>query len=618
MKKVRKNGSKEASLFDETSGSGGKSTGAVAVAPAPATSLEKAEKPRKETPEATPRERKPRASAESMATKQRDISVSEFFTKNRHLLGFDNPRKALLTAVKEAVDNSLDACEEAGIFPEVTVEIRPIEEERYRIAIEDNGPGIVKAQVPKVFGKLLYGSKFHTLKQQRGQQGIGISAAGMYGHLTTGKPTVVISRPGKGKIASRFEITIDTNKNMPVILKEEEIEWPREHGTRVEIELEGIYQKGDRSVDAFLKQVAIANPHVTIHYMDPTGERLDFSRAVEKLPPELEEIKPHPYGVELGLLIKMLQGTSSRWLNGFLQEEFSRVGAKTANDICEKAGLNPHSKPKTLAATDAEKLHKAIQQTKIISPPTTCIAPIGEAQILAGLKKEVEADFYTANSRPPAVYRGNPFLVEVGLAYGKPGASMVMDESGKIMPGKTFLEEKKKAEAARKAAEKKAEETGDLMGFADEPIRLLRFANRVPLLFQQSACAATKSVIGTNWRSYTLQQPKGALPVGPMVLFVHIASVWVPFTSESKEAIASYPEIIKELKLALQDCGRKLAMFVRKGRRISDEFKKRSYIEKYIPHIGLALQEILALSDKERDKTVATLTDTLNKSRKLD
>ncbi len=593
MKKTKNAANKQPSLFDEVE----KSPTSTAVLEK--RKVEKAPK-EKESEKETPA--RSTNTAERMASKQREISVSEFFTKNRHLLGFDNPRKALLTAVKEAVDNSLDACEEAGILPEVGVEIVPVAEERFRIAIEDNGPGIVKAQVPKVFGKLLYGSKFHTLKQQRGQQGIGISAAGMYGHLTTGKPTTIISKIGKGKIAHRFEITIDTNKNMPVILKEEELEWERDHGTRVEIELEGIYQKGERSVDAFLQQVAIANPHVTVNYLDPGGERHRFERASDKLPPQLEEIKPHPYGVELGMLIKMLQGSKSRWLSGFFHEEFSRVGSKTAKEICEKAGISDHAKPKSLSPAEIERLHKAIAQTKIISPPTTCIAPIGEEQILAGLKKEVEADFYTASTRPPAVYRGNPFLVEVGLAFGKPGQTMQVDESGKILPGK----------------KKKEEDSGELIGNAEEPIRLLRFANRVPLLYQQAGCASTKAVISTNWRAYTLQQPRGALPVGAMVLMVHIASVWVPFTSESKEAIAGYPEIMKELKLALQDCGRKLATFVRKGRRISDEFKKRSYIEKYIPHIGLALQEILKLSNAERDKVVDTLTDTLEKSRKLD
>ncbi len=201
-----------------------------------------------------------------MSEMQREISISEFFTKNRHLLGFDNAARALLTSIKEAVDNSLDACEEAGILPDITVRIEQITESRYRMIVEDNGPGIVKAQVPKVFGKLLYGSKFHRLRQSRGQQGIGISAAGMYGQLTTGKPVVVTSKIGKGKPAHSFELRIDTNANKPVVDHETVAKgWDnKDHGTTVAIEMEASYkgrQKGHRRVHptSRLRQSALAS-----------------------------------------------------------------------------------------------------------------------------------------------------------------------------------------------------------------------------------------------------------------------------------------------------------------------------------------------------------------------
>jgi len=554
---------------------------------------------------APPKERK-RSDAESMAKRQREISVSEFFTKNRHLLGFDSPLKALLTAVKEAVDNSLDACEEAGILPEITVEISQSGENRYRMAVEDNGPGVVRDQVAKIFGKLLYGSKFHKLSQSRGQQGIGISAAGMYGQLTTGKPILIQTRTGPRRKAHVFELGIDTAKNRPDIHRDEDCEWDHKHGTRVEIEMEARYQKGQRSVDMYLKQTAIANPHLTLHYIDPSGEKISYERNTKELPPETVEIKPHPHGVELGRLIAMLKETGCRSLSGFLQEEFSRVGPKVAKDIIKGAGkgLTDKSYPSRIAREEASALHKAIGKTKISSPSTDCIAPIGEELLIAGLKKEIEADFYVSATRPAAVYRGNPFQIEVGIAYGKPGGvGLEVTDTGRIA-------KKKKRQDPRTAHE-------DLVADADEPIRVLRFANRVPLLYQQSACAVTKAVIQTNWRSYGLTQPRGALPIAPMAILVHIASVWVPFTSESKEAIASYPEIIKELKLGLQDCGRKLGTYIRKGKRLQREFEKRNYIEKYIPHIGIALQEILELSDPQRDKTVETLEDVLHRSRKF-
>ena len=539
--------------------------------------------------------------AEQMASKQREISVSEFFTKNRHLLGFDSPRKALLTAVKEAVDNSLDACEEARILPDIKVAIRKVEghDDRFTMVVEDNGPGIVRAQVPNVFGRLLYGSKFHRLRQSRGQQGIGISAAGMYGQLTTGNPVRVRTRTGKKALAYEFEIRIDSSKNRP-LWTDKEIQWDKDHGTEVSIELEGEYRRGQRSVEEFLKLAAVANPHVQITYTDPEGLVTEYARGTKELPKEVEEIKPHPHGVELGILIKMLQDSENRAVSAFLQEDFSRVGPKVAKEICELAGIKPETSPKKLANEDATRLKKAIDATKIMAPPLSCIAPIGEDLILAGLKKEVEADFYVARSRPPVVYRGHPFAIEVGIAFGKPGDSLAMLDTGKII------------EVKRQKGNEEA-----LMGNADEPIRLIRYANRVPLLFQQSACAVTKSVIATNWKNYGLQQPKGALPIGPMVVFVHIASVWVPFTSESKEAIAGYPEILNELRLALMECGRQLGIHVRKGKKLANEYKKRNYIQMYIPHVAQALKEILTLDEKQVATTVENLTTVLEKSRKL-
>jgi DNA topoisomerase-6 subunit B len=514
-----------------------------------------------------------RLTAADLAEKQREISVSEFFTKNRHLLGFDSPAKALLTTVKEAVDNALDACEEAGILPDVLIEIQAISETRYRVAVQDNGPGIVKAQIPKIFGQLLYGSKFHRLRQSRGQQGIGISAAGMYGQLTTGKPITVISRVGANKPAHKFDIQIDTRRNAPVVTADDEVKWEPEHGTRVEIEIEATYKKGRHSVDGYVEQTAMANPHAAITYVAPDGERLALERVAAELPKAPLEIKPHPHGVELGILLKMLHETKARNLKGFLSGEFSRVSPAVAEEIAKSASLSPNMTPQKAARDQAEALYNAIQATKLMAPPSNVLSPIGEELLLTGLKKQVEARFYAATTRSPSVYRGNPFLVEAALAYGADS-----------LP-------------------------------ADELVTLLRFANRVPLLYQQSACAVTKSVIQTNWKSYGIQQSRSALPTGPMILMVHIASVWVPFTSESKESVASYPEIAKEIRLALQDVGRKLGIFIRRGLREEDAEKKRSYIEKYIPHIGIALQEILGIDDKRKEKVCATLKDTLERSR---
>lgn len=541
------------------------------------------------------------ATALEMAARQREISVSEFFLKNRHLLGFDTPSKALVTAVKEAVDNALDACEEAGILPEISVQVR----HRYgksRVVVEDNGPGIVESQIARIFGKLLYGSKFHKLSQSRGQQGMGISAAGMYGQLTVGKPLHILSRVEGDELATELYVSIDTAKNRPDIHKKKRLEWGRPHGTRVEMEMEGHYQKGPHSIEVYLKQTAIANPHVTLVYEDPQGQQIRFERSIDELPPRPKEIKPHPYGIELGRLIQMLSGTASSTLMKFLVDEFSCVGKKTASKIIEQAGkrLSDRSYPRHIAHTQATALHRAIRKTRVLAPRTDCIVPIGERQLLEGLHKELAADFYAVTTRPAAVYRGNPFQVEVAIAYGHPGeAGIEFDEGGHMC--KTEAHGKSTAE--------------QLIAGRREPVRLLRFANRVPLLYQQSSCAITKAVIQTNWRAYGLHQPKGVLPIAPMAILVHVASVWVPYTSESKEAIEPYPEILKEIKLGLQRCGRELAHYLRHKTHLNREYERRAYIEKYLPHIGIALQDILALSDDERDSAVNKLDDVLHKSR---
>jgi DNA topoisomerase-6 subunit B len=510
--------------------------------------------------------------ADKMAAKQRDISVSEFFLKNRHLLGFDNAKKALLTTVREAVDNSLDACEEAKISPVITIEIKELTPSRFSMAVTDNGPGVVKEQIPRIFGKLLYGSKFHSMKQSRGQQGIGISAAGMYGQLTTGAPTRITSRISAKKPAHYFEIQIDTAKNQPTVIKDEVVKWKQPHGTRVEIELEAKFQKGRHSVEDYVRQTIISNPHIELLYLGPDKTKEHYKPASRQLPVQPKEIKPHPHGVELGILMKMLKSSTSRSVKTFLAKDFARVSSAVAGRILKEAGIDPNAKPADIAHAEADKLHKAIGQTKLMNPPTNCLSPIGENNLLQGLKKNVNADFYTSQTRPPSVYRGNPFQIEVALAWG-----------------------------------------GDLP--KEELVDLMRFANRVPLLYQASACAISKSVMQTAWRNYGVDQSKGALPTGPMLVAVHMASVWVPFTSESKEAVASYSEIVKEIKLALQECGRRLDAYLRRGARAAEEKRKKDYIKSYLPHIAIGLGEILNLKDKEEKKILAMLTQVLEKEK---
>lgn len=603
---------------------------------------------------------KRRATAQSMAASQRDISVSEFFAKNRHLLGFDSPRRALLTTVKEAVDNALDACEEAGIVPEIWVHLRRTGPDRFSVGVQDNGPGILKKTIPLIFGKLLYGSKFHRMRMSRGQQGIGISAAGMYGLLTTGKPVKIMSKISRKDPAHYYEIQIDTKRNHPEILNgkgegveippgeaglkaiaKHEIEWEDlDHGTRVTIELEGKHVRGRGSVDEYLEQTAIANPHVSIHYIDPDDNRFDYERVTDQLPPEPKEILPHPYGVELGRLIAMLQDTKAVTLAAFLCDSFSRVSPGVARKICEAAKLTTRARAKSIGREEADSLYKAIQETKIPNPATDCIAPIGEELIIKGLHKIVPGEFYTAATRPPSVYRGNPFLIEVGLAYGgapvshkvsrealaelleqsdartlrqflittfaglgADGADKILSTSG--MKTRVSPSNLKPAEMA------KLHEALQTINVSEgQSMNILRYANRVPLQFQAGACAITQTVMQTNWRSYGLSQSRGALPSGPVTIMVHMASVWVPFTSESKEAVASYDAIQKEIRLAIQSVGRKLGMFLRRRLKVKHEGERRNLFLRYVGEVATAVTKI---NGGNREKLYENLLDVAKK-----
>jgi DNA topoisomerase-6 subunit B len=325
-------------------------------------------------------------------------------------------------------------------------------------------------------------------------------------------------------------------------------------------------------VASYLEQTAIANPHVSIHYRGPEGAR-NFLRVTEHNPPLPVRIKPHPHGVELGRLIAMLRDTQAKHLSHFLRREFCRVGAKTAADILQRAGdgLTARSYPKRIAHAQARALHRALEHTRVSAPPTAAIVPIGEQQLIAGLKRELGAGLYLAHTRPPAVYRGNPFQVEVAIAYDCPEAGATA--------------------------------------------RLLRYANRVPLLFQQGECAITKAVSQTHWQRYGIAHQQGNLPNARMAILAHVASVWVPFTSESKQAIACYDEIVREFELALQHVGRDLGAHVHRTEQRSEELGKRRKIESYLPHIRDALSELLALDDDERVNLMRALELALDEQR---
>jgi DNA topoisomerase-6 subunit B len=669
--------------------------------------------------------------AEELAKGQRSISIAEFFEKNKHMLGFDSGARGLVTAVKEAVDNALDATEEAGILPDIYIEIAE-EDEYYRLIVEDNGPGITKDEIPKVFGKMLYGSRFHVREQSRGQQGIGISAAVLYSQLTSGKPVSITSRTERDQQAQYFELIIDTDTNEPEISDDTTATWERPHGTRIELEMEA-NMRARQQLRNYIKHTAVVNPHARIEYTEPK-EHLKFERATDQLPAETEEIRPHPHGVELGSLIKMLGETDSYSVSGFLQDEFTRVGQKTADsivsafrdrhfgramtwqpplsheesdieaaiteavvnkgkdattsfaekitatvsehdriarheldEIVAKAGEEvesesgtrfgntvrenavaaawetittncasdlyrlidkvttsrkgdraiegmarriatkfensdsdhritrktlstyvsraaeqtkerddetfgdtaqdnvvdtiweicqtvPDDPPKVRAVADdrdtASELLEAMRETDILAPPTDCLAPITANLVEEGLRKEFDADFYSAATRDAEVHGGDPFIVEAGIAYG-----------------------------------------GDIP--AEGQVDVLRFANRVPLVYQRGACAIIDVTKQINWRNYGLDQPGGSgMPNGPAVLMVHVASTNVPFTSESKDAVANVPAIEDEIELALREAARELKSYLNKRRSLEKRQRKQNVIADILPAMADKLADV--------------------------
>lgn len=511
------------------------------------------------------------AIAHKMAAKQQEISVTEFFEKNKQILGFDSRSKSLLMGIKEAVDNSLDACEEAGILPDVYVEVERLNDEDYRIREEDNGPGIVHKMMPNVFGRLLYGSRFHALRQSRGQQGIGISATVMYGNITTGKPAHVISKiEGDDEVAWGMDIVIDTKTNRPIVTNDKAFEWEgKEHGTSIEYTIKGRYITGKQSIYEYLRDTAIVNPHAQIVFRDPDGRRTVFERATDIMPPRPKEIKPHPEGMEIGDLLKYAGNSAQKTVRAFLKNDFSRITDRIASEICEKSGVSPDKNPSKLDREDAIRIIKAIEGVKIMAPPTDCLSPIGDTLIKKGLMHVLEGmrpEYYaTPVTRSPKAVNGNPFVVEAGIVYG-----------------------------------------GDIP--SDGPVQILRFANRVPLLYQQGACAITKSISEMDWRRYGLEQRGGkGIPYGPAIILVHVASTKVPFTSEGKEAVASLPEIQSEIGLALRLCARNLKSHLNKMERKKKTHAKFEIVQEILPDMAEKAARHLGRPVPNLDRTITKI-----------
>jgi DNA topoisomerase-6 subunit B len=505
--------------------------------------------------------------AERLASQQKQVAISEFFEKNKHFLGFDSSIRSLITAVKEAVDNALDACEEARILPDIFIQITKIDDKKniIELLIEDNGPGIPKKSIEKVFGQLLFGSRFHAIRQSRGQQGIGITGVVMYSQLTTGRKTSVRSKIKTEATASVVKIGLDTRANKAIKEGEDREIWigrdgePKEHGLEIRTRMKGKYQKGRQSVWQYLRMTSIVNPHADITYVDPDGETFHWPRVTERLPTKVEAIKPHPHGIELGALQRMLRESKDSKMTVFLRNNFSGISARATKELLIAADIEEKVKPPSMAPEQIRALLEAFQgdrlhegkPIKLLNPPTNCLSPIEELLIKKGLSKTIDSKFVTTMTRAPTVSSGNPFQVEVGLIFGEGMA-------------------------------------------ADKPVEILRFANRVPLMYQQGGCLLTKAIESVDWRQYGLDQAGGkGIPKGPAALLVHLASTNVQFTSEAKEAVADNEEVLEELRKAMLEMGRGLRKHLEKQKKKAKTQEKFELVNDIIPAIAEKCAKIL-------------------------
>ena len=505
--------------------------------------------------------------AQKLASNQKQVAISEFFEKNKHFLGFDSPVRSLITAVKEAVDNSLDACEEARILPTIKVKVSKLDTKKdiIELVVEDNGPGIPQKSIEKVFGQLLFGSRFHAIRQSRGQQGIGITGVVMYSQLTTGKPTHVRSKIATESTAAVVDIGLDTRKNKATKSNAGREIWQHEdgemkkHGLEVTTRMKAKYQKGRQSVWQYLRMTSIVNPHAEITFTDPDGEVHHWPRVTERLPGKVESIKPHPHGIELGQLQRMLSESTDSRISVFMRTNFSGVSTRAAKELCAAAELDVKVKPKQMSPDQIRALLEAFQgerlfngkPVKLLNPPTNCLSPIEEMLIKKGLSKTIDSRYATTMTRAPNVSQGNPYQVEVGLIFG-----------------------------------------GDMA--ADKPVEVLRFANRVPLMYQQGGCLLTKAIESVDWRQYGLDQAGGkGVPKGPAAILVHLASTNVQFTSEAKEALADNGEVMEEVRKAMLEMGRGLRKHLEKKKKMAKTKEKFELINDILPAIAKKSAQIL-------------------------
>ena len=483
------------------------------------------------------------------STKFDQITPSEFFYRNRDLAGFSNPAKALYTATRELVENSLDACESSGILPKINVRLIPTSDDdsktdprNYLLRVIDNGPGIDSKQAPYAFGRVFYGSKY-SLRQARGMFGMGGTMAVLYGQITTSKPVSLITSTN-GKDFHKFSILIDIQNNSPIVVDKDVIQHDGSSGTSIEIKLEGDALRSSSKLHDYFRQTALVTPYAEISFLDPHGRFWFYSQSTNQMPKPPGETKPHPHGFDFEAMRRLIGSSDDQTLQKLLMNNFHRVGPTTALNFSKFVGIDPNSNPKDLSNSEivnvVDYLHKF---DSFLPPDSNCLSPLGSDILNAGIMNELNPEFSTITIRPPSAYSGFPFIIEVGLAYG-----------GKV---------------------------------SRNGISLFRFANRIPLLYDEGSDVAwqvVKEII--DRKNYKI--PDNA----PLAIITHMCSTKIPYKSVGKEFIGERPEVERELKNGVREVMRQLRMYLsRKGSAEAVKRRQNIYL-KYLPLIAEFSKEL--------------------------
>jgi len=471
-----------------------------------------------------------------------EISAADFFYRNRDIAGFTNPSRAIFVAIRELVENSLDAAESHRIPPDIYVRLSYEGEasqdtQIYKLRVEDNGIGVPPKHIPSAFGQILFGSKYN-LKQQRGTFGLGGKMAILYGQITTHQPATIISSTGTMKTYF-YKLMIDIQKNRPLVVDRKVLinkeQW---RGTIVEFTLEGDYFRAMPKILDYFKQTAMVNPYANLTFVDPKGRLYKFTRITKDMPVPPKETKPHPYGVDVELLQRLIQITPHHNMLDFLKNHFHRVGGITAQKFLEFSNISPSKNPRRLSHEEIVRLMHMLKRFREFLPPdASCLSPLGEDLLKAGILKELKPEFVVVHQRKPATYAGHPFIVETGIAYG-----------GEIPKKGVFL--------------------------------VYRFANRIPLLYDEANDVSLRVIGAMNWRRYRV------LPDMPLVIVVHICSTKVPYKTVGKEFIADRPEVRREIANGLREVARQIQHFMSKREHVDRERKRLGVFSKYLPKIA--------------------------------